>query len=151
MNVHFSSKTDLHATPQDFFDRLNALWAFDLDVCATPENAKCARYFTKEQDGLAQEWGGADMDEPSLWPRDRALDAQGLRIQPSRGDCYLPRARPYRYRVVARLRHAWQHLLYPGAVEVRRRVELRAVSECRRYFPASRLTTSTTQSKLSEP
>lgn len=28
------------------------------DVCATPENAKCAEYYTKEQDGLAQEWSG---------------------------------------------------------------------------------------------
>jgi phage N-6-adenine-methyltransferase len=31
---------------------------FDLDVCATPENAKCARYYTREQDGLAQSWTG---------------------------------------------------------------------------------------------
>lgn len=58
MNVHFSSKTDLHATPQEFFDRLNALWGFTLDVCANAENAKCSRYFTKEQDGLRQKWEG---------------------------------------------------------------------------------------------
>jgi site-specific DNA-methyltransferase (adenine-specific) len=35
----FSSKTDLWSTPQDFFDKLNAEFHFDLDVCATPENA----------------------------------------------------------------------------------------------------------------
>lgn len=59
MSVHFSSETDEWPTPQDFFDRVNArLGPFDLDVCATPENAKCDRYFTKEQDGLAQEWSG---------------------------------------------------------------------------------------------
>ena len=40
MNVHFSSKTDLHATPQDFFDKLNAEFGFTLDVCATADNAK---------------------------------------------------------------------------------------------------------------
>ncbi len=56
--VHFSSATDLWATPQDLFDKLNAEFAFDLDVCATPENAKVIRYFTKEQDGLAQPWSG---------------------------------------------------------------------------------------------
>jgi phage N-6-adenine-methyltransferase len=27
-------------------------------VCATAENAKCSRYFTIEDDGLAQEWRG---------------------------------------------------------------------------------------------
>lgn len=31
---------------------------FELDVCATPENAKCRRFYTKEQDGLAQPWTG---------------------------------------------------------------------------------------------
>ncbi len=58
MNVHFSSATDLWATPQDFFDRLNVEFGFTLDVCATAENAKCPRYFTKETDGLSQEWAG---------------------------------------------------------------------------------------------
>lgn len=43
MSVHFSSATDLHATPQDFFDRQNAIHRFTLDVCATKENAKCAK------------------------------------------------------------------------------------------------------------
>ncbi len=46
------------ATPQDFFDNLNAEFDFDIDVCATPENAKCNKFFTEEQDGLSQSWGG---------------------------------------------------------------------------------------------
>jgi phage N-6-adenine-methyltransferase len=54
----FSSKTDLWATPQDFFDKLNSAFRFEVDVCALPENAKCASYYTPEQDGLAQEWRG---------------------------------------------------------------------------------------------
>lgn len=58
MSVHFSSATDLWATPQDFFDGYNAKFGFQLDVCATPENAKCARFFTKADDGLAQDWQG---------------------------------------------------------------------------------------------
>lgn len=54
----FSSKTDLWSTPQALFDSLNAQYNFQTDVCATDENAKCKHYFTKEQDGLKQEWKG---------------------------------------------------------------------------------------------
>ena len=57
-DLHFSSATAEWETPQAFFDKLNAEFGFTLDVCATPENAKCARYFTKETDGLAQTWSG---------------------------------------------------------------------------------------------
>lgn len=56
--VWASSATDLWATPQDFFDKLNAEFGFTLDVCASPENAKCERYFTKADDGLTQLWTG---------------------------------------------------------------------------------------------
>jgi phage N-6-adenine-methyltransferase len=59
MSVHFSSATDNWATPQDYFDRVSATYGpFDLDVCASVDNAKCPRFFTKEVDGLAQEWTG---------------------------------------------------------------------------------------------
>ena len=54
----FSSKTDLWETPQDLFDKLNNEFHFTLDVCATPENAKCESFYTKEQDGLSQQWKG---------------------------------------------------------------------------------------------
>lgn len=52
----FTSKTDMRATPQDFFDKLNDEFKFNLDPCATPENAKCEKYFTKEDDGLSKSW-----------------------------------------------------------------------------------------------
>ena len=58
MNVHFSSNTDLWATPVDFFNKYNEKFNFELDVCATHENAKCAKYFTIEDDGLSNEWVG---------------------------------------------------------------------------------------------
>lgn len=57
VNVHFSSKTDLWSTPQDFFDNLNAEFHFTLDPCATPENAKCDKFYTKDDDGLLKDWG----------------------------------------------------------------------------------------------
>lgn len=57
-DVLFSSKSDLWSTPQDFFDALDLEFHFDLDVCALPENAKCSRFFSPSDDGLAQPWMG---------------------------------------------------------------------------------------------
>ena len=45
--VMFSSATDNWATPQDFFDKLNTEFHFDLYVCADEINHKCDRYYTK--------------------------------------------------------------------------------------------------------
>ena len=56
--VLYSSKEEKWATPQDFFDKLNDEFHFTLDAAASPDNAKCANYFTEEQDGLAQSWEG---------------------------------------------------------------------------------------------
>ena len=57
MSVHFSSKTDLWYTPEDFFKKYDK-YKFEIDVCATDDNAKCDKYFTEEIDGLSQEWKG---------------------------------------------------------------------------------------------
>lgn len=54
----YSSATDQWATPPDFFAAVNAFWRFTLDVAADASNAKCERYFTEEDDGLAQNWAG---------------------------------------------------------------------------------------------
>jgi len=54
-SVHFSSATDEWATPQLLFDELDRIFGgFTLDPCATPENAKCRRFFTRSDDGLIQ-------------------------------------------------------------------------------------------------
>lgn len=58
VSVHFSSATDLWATPQAFYDALHSEFGFTLDVSATADNAKCRDYFTVEQDGLSQDWSG---------------------------------------------------------------------------------------------
>ena len=55
--VLYSSRTDEWPTPQAFFDALDAEFHFTLDPCAASDNAKCRRFFTKDQDGLAQDWG----------------------------------------------------------------------------------------------
>ena len=54
----FSSATEEWATPDDFFRALDAEFHFTLDPCSTDANAKCAKHYTKEQDGLAQDWTG---------------------------------------------------------------------------------------------
>lgn len=54
----FSSTTDQLTTPQAFFDEQNKEFNFDLDPCATKENAKCRKIFTAEENGLLQDWSG---------------------------------------------------------------------------------------------
>ncbi len=70
--VHFSSKSDMWATPQDLFDELNREFHFTLDVCASEENHKCERYFTLGDDGLSQDWDGVCWMNP---PYGRSIGA----------------------------------------------------------------------------
>jgi site-specific DNA-methyltransferase (adenine-specific) len=54
----FSSNSDEWETPRGIFEELNAEFYFNLDPCATDQNHKCKKYFTAEQNGLEQMWGG---------------------------------------------------------------------------------------------
>lgn len=56
--VTTSSKNQCWETPQDLFELFDAVYQFETDLCALPENAKCAKYFTPEQDSLKQDWTG---------------------------------------------------------------------------------------------
>lgn len=56
MKVHGPSKNNEYETPQAFFEMLNREFAFELDVCATAENAKCKKYFS--ENGLEKIWRG---------------------------------------------------------------------------------------------
>lgn len=107
-----SSNTCEWETPLDFFRKLDDEFHFELDVCATPENAKCKRYFTREQDGLKQEWTGMCWMNPpygrviSLWMK-KALDSSlgGATVV-----CLIP----------ARTDTAWWHsYVIPHAAEIR--------------------------------
>jgi phage N-6-adenine-methyltransferase len=53
----YSSRSEEWPTPADFYESLHGEFGFTLDPCATRVSAKCSRYFTKKQDGLAQDWG----------------------------------------------------------------------------------------------
>lgn len=53
----FSSKNNEWGTPRHFFEKLVDMFGeFTLDPCATEESAKANKYYTKEDDGLAQDW-----------------------------------------------------------------------------------------------
>ena len=58
--VMFSSENEAWETPQEFFNELDKEFQFNLDPCATPENKKCPTFFTKEDNGLEQDWGGSE-------------------------------------------------------------------------------------------
>lgn len=53
-----SSESDEWETPQELFDLLHGEFGFDLDVCATEDNAKCGRFFTEAENGLERRWEG---------------------------------------------------------------------------------------------
>lgn len=57
INVHFSSDSSEWETPQDFYDRLNKKFNFNLDPCASPVNAKCKKFYSRKENGLMQDWG----------------------------------------------------------------------------------------------
>jgi phage N-6-adenine-methyltransferase len=53
----FTSASEQWPTPRAFFAKLDRRYHFSLDPCATAENATCPVFFTKEDDGLKQDWG----------------------------------------------------------------------------------------------
>jgi len=58
MNQPPDERNGVWSTPQWFFDRIAAEFPMTTDVCADASNAKCARYFDEQMDGLKQEWTG---------------------------------------------------------------------------------------------
>ena len=57
------------ATSPELFDALNKEFGpFDLDPAATPDNAKCDRFFTIEDNGLLLSWfGRVFLNPPYIW------------------------------------------------------------------------------------
>ena len=49
---------DDRATAPEVFDPLDRRFRFTLDVAASAQNAKCERFYTRGDDGLAQPWAG---------------------------------------------------------------------------------------------
>ena len=55
----FSSKCVEWETPDDLFFRLNKVYKFTIDVCASDDNKKLPVFFSAEENGLAQQWNGS--------------------------------------------------------------------------------------------
>ena len=107
-DLFFSSKSEEWATPQDFFEQIDKEFHFNLDVCATAENAKCDKYYTKEQDGLSQEWDGIIWCNP---PYGRSIGMWVKKAYESKATVVLL--------VPARTDTKWFHAYVLGKAEVR--------------------------------
>jgi len=93
-----SSETGEWETPQHVFDALDAEFGFTLDPCASESNAKCERFYTRDDNGLAQSWEGevVFVNPPygrqiGRWAEKAYLSARGTRatvvmLVPSRTD-----------------------------------------------------------------
>lgn len=51
-----TSEKDDWETPQALFDRLDAVYHFTLDPASSHKNAKCAKHFTEQENGLLCSW-----------------------------------------------------------------------------------------------
>lgn len=91
--VLYSSENEVWETPQDLFNKLNDEFHFDIDVCATSENAKCSKFFSPLDDGLSQDWQGVCWMNPpygkkiGVWMK-KAMEAETtvVCLVPSRTD-----------------------------------------------------------------
>ena len=55
--ILLSTGKDDWETPREFFRQLDQEFHFTLDPCCTHKNAKCKKHYTKEENGLVQDWG----------------------------------------------------------------------------------------------
>ena len=101
--IMFSSKTDMWATPQDFFDMLDSEFGFTLDACAVRENAKCAAYYTPQQDGLSQPWPGHVWCNPPYGREIGRWVKKAYETAAGGGICRNATASANRYKMVPRL------------------------------------------------
>lgn len=127
----FSSASEEWVTPQELFDKLNEEFCFTLDPCATDQNHKCEQYFTKEQDGLKMDWGGAaGVLQSAIRKEPERVGKKMLRGRAERRDgrCHADPGAD-RHTVFSRL-HTVQirSPLHPWAFEIRGSGKRRAVS-----------------------
>lgn len=52
----FMMNKDDWETPQSLFDELDKKYHFTLDPCSNGVNAKCGKFYTKEENGLLMTW-----------------------------------------------------------------------------------------------
>lgn len=112
MSVHFSSEKHTWETPQDFFNKLNAVYGFTLDVCAENHTAKVDCYYTKEQDALNQDWKGVVWCNPPYGREQIKFINKALNEHKKHGSTIvlLIPARPDT--------KVWQYVIFPNASNI---------------------------------
>lgn len=82
--IVWQKESDEWATPPALFNFLDGLYRFDVDVCASKQNAKCQEFFSKDNDGLNQTWEAgrthwmnAPYSQAGRWAKKAAEAAEG--------------------------------------------------------------------------
>ena len=112
MEVHYGSKKHTWETPQDFFNKLNEIFNFNLDSCAETGTAKCSNFYTKEDDALTKDWEGVVWCNPP-YGREQAkfvLKAYEESVKHNSTVVVLIPARPDT--------KLWQNIIFPNANQV---------------------------------
>ena len=112
MKVHYSSEKQTWETPQDFFNKLNDIFNFNLDACAEDETAKVDNYFTIEDDALIQDWEGVVWCNPPYGREQIKFINKGLSEHRKHGSTivFLIPARPDT--------KVWQDIIFKNASQV---------------------------------
>lgn len=114
----FSSDSVEWETPQDFFNALDVEFDFTLDAAASSKNTKCRRYYTAEDDGLAQDWS---MERVWINPPYGRGDLTGRWVRAAAQRMHNPVRRPevVVMLVPARTDTQWFHEYVLGKAEIR--------------------------------
>ena len=83
----FSSVKDNWGTPPEFFDKLDSEYHFTLDPAAEPSNAKCSKFYTKEDDGLSKSWQGEIVFVNPPYGNQTKAWIEKARSEWEKGDC----------------------------------------------------------------
>jgi phage N-6-adenine-methyltransferase len=60
----FASKNQSYETPDELYSRLNEMFHFTRDVCASAENTKCPSFWSAENSCLDKKWDGVNWMNP---------------------------------------------------------------------------------------
>jgi phage N-6-adenine-methyltransferase len=149
-----SASDDWPTSPAFFAMMAHRFGPFDIDVAASVENAKCPRYFTREQDGLRQTWTGRCWCNPPYgrqiapWIRKAAESAQAgalvVCLLPARVDTawwqdfVLPFAEVEFVRGRLRFGSGEYPAPFPSAIVIFRPATTRRCQRCERPFRPAR-------------
>lgn len=89
LDVMYSSKKQDWSTPQELFVKLNDEFHFTMDPCADDLNHKCEKYYTKDQDGLKQNWAGEKVFCNPPYGREIGKWVKKCYDETNTGDCQL--------------------------------------------------------------